>query len=138
LVVEDDGAGMTEAETARAFEPFFYDKPVGDGSGLGVAVIDGIVKQHGGFVRCTSVKGQGTTFVVYWRAAADAGVTTVPPIEESPGGRGQVLLAEDEPLLRDVTSRVLMSAGYDVTVTANGTEALEPGVATSRVSGRLR
>lgn len=126
LVVEDDGAGMTEAETARAFEPFFTTKPVGEGSGLGLAVIDGIVKQHGGFVRCTSVKGQGTTFEVYWRAASDPGVTSVrPPIEEPRRGRGRVLLAEDEPLLRDVTSRVLMSAGYEVTVAANGTEALE-------------
>lgn len=126
LVVEDDGAGMTEAETARAFEPFFTTKPVGEGTGLGLAVIDGIVKQHGGFVRCTSVKDQGTTFAVYWRAAVEPAVTTAKPaIEELASGRGRVLLAEDEPLLRDVTSRVLRSAGYDVTVVANGTEALD-------------
>ncbi|HEY6729173.1 MAG TPA: PAS domain-containing protein [Polyangiaceae bacterium] len=126
LVVEDDGAGMTEAETARAFEPFYTTKPVGEGTGLGLAVIDGIVKQHGGFVRCTSVKNQGTTFAVYWRAAVEPSVRTAqPPIEELACGRGRVLLAEDEPRLRDVTSRVLMSAGYDVTVVANGTEALE-------------
>ena len=126
LVVEDDGVGMTEAETARAFEPFFTTKPVGEGTGLGLAVIDGIVKQHGGFVRCTSVKDRGTTFEVYWRAAVEPGVSTVkPPLEELASGRGRVLLAEDEPLLRDVTSRVLMAAGYDVTVVGNGTEALQ-------------
>jgi len=132
LVVEDNGAGMTEAEAARAFEPFFTTKPVGEGTGLGLAVIDGIVKQHGGFVRCTSVKDRGTTFAVYWRAASQPGVSSVkPPIEELASGRGRILLAEDEPLLRDVTSRVLTSAGYDVTVAANGTEALQVISATS-------
>ena len=126
LVVADDGAGMTEAEAARAFEPFYTTKPVGEGTGLGLAVIDGIVKQHGGFVRCSSVKDEGTTFAVYWRAAVAPAVRqTKPPIEELARGRGRVLLAEDEPLLRDVTSRVLIAAGYDVTVVANGTEALE-------------
>jgi len=132
LVVEDDGAGMTEAEAARAFEPFFTTKPVGEGTGLGLAVIDGIVKQHGGFVRCTSVKGRGTTFSVYWRAASQPGVSSVkPPIEELASGRGRILLAEDEPLLREVTSRVLTAAGYDVSVAANGTDALQVISATS-------
>lgn len=126
LLVEDDGSGMTEAEAARAFEPFFTTKPVGEGSGLGLAVIDGIVKQHGGFVRCTSVKNRGTTFAVYWRAAPEPSASTPKPlVEELASGRGRVLLAEDEPLLRDVTSRVLVAAGYDATVVANGTEALE-------------
>jgi two-component system, cell cycle sensor histidine kinase and response regulator CckA len=126
LVVQDTGHGMDAATLRQAFEPFFTTKGVGQGTGLGLSVVDGIVSQSGGFVRVTSTPGQGATFSLYFPLAAVASSAaetkrrTPPPAAE---GRS-VLVVEDEPTVRTMAVRTLEEAGYRVRQAAHGREAL--------------
>jgi two-component system cell cycle sensor histidine kinase/response regulator CckA len=129
LRVRDTGAGMTPEVQARVFEPFFTTKPVHEGSGLGLAVVHGVVRQAGGFVRIDSAPGRGTTITVWW-PAAPAG--SAPGIgggavrrraDDASGGR-TVLLVEDEQAVRGVLRHALERAGYTVVSAADGVEAL--------------
>jgi two-component system cell cycle sensor histidine kinase/response regulator CckA len=125
LMVSDTGTGMPVEVQARIFEPFFTTKETGRGTGLGLAVVYGIVKQHGGMIHVYSEPGQGTTFRIYLPfnavgpAAASAVVST--PL---PTGQGMVLLAEDDEVLRSTTSKLLARLGYEPVVAADGREAL--------------
>lgn len=125
LVVTDTGAGMSAAVRARIFEPFFTTKARGRGTGMGLAVVHGIVKQAGGLVRVTSHEGRGTTFdilvpVARGRAASGE-VVAVDPVAR---GNEAILLVEDDDLGRRVTGRALRGVGYTVTEAANGSDAL--------------
>ena len=126
ISVQDDGVGMTKDLVLHIFEPFFTTKPVGKGTGLGLASVDGMVSQMEGFVTVESEQGVGTTFRVFVPAAKDE------PDEESeldPGtcsGHGEtVLVCEDEPSVRKVTSQILRNAGYLVLEAKDGDQALE-------------
>jgi PAS domain S-box-containing protein len=127
LSVSDTGHGMTPEVRARIFEPFFTTKGPGKGTGLGLAMVFGIVKQHQGWVECTSVAGQGTRFDVYLPRAAAAvpeGAPTLPA--HSPGqGHETILVADDEPMLRSLARTILTNYGYEVLVAADGQEAVE-------------
>lgn len=126
LVVTDTGHGMDRATLGRIFEPFFTTKGVGQGTGLGLSTVYGIVKQSGGFIWVYSEPGLGTTFKLYFPLvvpSVEAGVSRIP----APPGRLEevVLIAEDEPMVRSIMARTLRDCGYSVLEAADGTQALE-------------
>jgi len=125
LTVMDTGRGMSPETLRRAFEPFFTAKPPGEGTGLGLAVVDGIVKQHGGMVMVESAVGMGTTFKVYLPAAAEIRKIDTPPPQQVSGPRLEtILVAEDESPVRRLIVSVLESKGYRVLAAADGGDAL--------------
>jgi signal transduction histidine kinase len=123
--VIDTGGGMAPEVVVRAFEPFFTTKPTGEGTGLGLATVYGIVQQSGGTVTIDSAVGEGTTVTVVLPGSSDAephpGVVTA----STAGGTERILLVEDEPALRDATAQLLVERGYDVLVASDGVDALE-------------
>ena len=126
LVVEDHGCGMDTETLKKIFEPFFTTKEVGKGTGLGLATVYGIVKQHQGWVEVESQVGRGTVFRVYLPLTNKAADT---PAAESPqgqpaGGSETILLVEDELSVRRTTATYLRLLGYAVWEAANGLEAL--------------
>jgi CheY-like chemotaxis protein len=125
LRVSDSGCGMDSATMARIFEPFFTTKEVGKGTGLGLATVYGIVKQHEGWVEVSSEVGQGTTFNVFFPASSEP-VKAPPeaaPDAEVRGGQETILVVEDEPLLRDMAHLILQDCGYRVLEAGSGAEA---------------
>jgi PAS domain S-box-containing protein len=126
LTVQDTGHGMDAATLRHAFEPFFTTKGVGQGTGLGLSVVDGIVSQSGGFVRVNSTPGMGAAFSLYFplaevsTAAAEPKRRTPPPAAD---GRS-ILVVEDEPTVRTMAVRTLQDAGYRVHQANDGREAL--------------
>ncbi|QEL14599.1 PAS domain S-box protein [Limnoglobus roseus] len=128
LRVRDTGTGMPEDVRARIFEPFFTTKETGQGTGLGLAVVFGIVQAHDGWIECASEPGRGTTFDVYlpkYRGEVpDPGATPLP--SPSPLGRGErVLIADDESMIRTLASTILNQLGYAVTTTEDGEQAVK-------------
>jgi PAS domain S-box-containing protein len=127
VVVKDAGSGMDQATLQRAFEPFFTTKAVGEGSGLGLSVVHGIVNQTGGYIRVDSKPGKGATFELYFPLAS-AGRTSGPaaasdPVPASPGR--VALVVEDDALVRSMAVRGLLEAGYTALEAADGRAALE-------------
>ena len=125
LSITDTGTGMTAEVKSRIFEPFFTTKEVGKGTGLGLAVVLGVVKQSGGHVEVYSEVGHGTTFKVYFPAVRQkASPSTI--IDAGNGGRGAetVLLVEDEDGVRGLAILVLQRYGYKVLAANNGKEAM--------------
>ncbi|HWP38847.1 MAG TPA: ATP-binding protein [Gemmatimonadales bacterium] len=128
LVVSDTGVGMNEATLQRLFEPFFTTKEPGKGTGLGMAMVYGLVKQHDGFVHVTSAEGQGTTvrllfpLAVAPHAEPAAAERSAAPIRR---GHETILVVEDEASIRRAAQRVLEHHGYRVLVACDGVEALE-------------
>lgn len=123
LQVQDSGHGIRDEVREHLFEPFFTTKKVGEGTGLGLSVVYGIVQQHGGWIDVESKVGEGATFKVYLpaydRCDLDGGETTGEDTtyDISPVGRGErILVVEDDATLRELSSRMLGDAGYDVTV----------------------
>jgi PAS domain S-box-containing protein len=127
MCVRDTGTGMSAEVQAHVFEPFFTTKGVGKGTGLGLATVYGIVKQHGGYVGIESAPGQGTAVSVYLTrvAATGEGSTEAPPDAPRATASGTVLVVEDEDELRELTAEVLGLAGYVVLSAAGPSEALE-------------
>ncbi len=130
LAVRDTGCGMTPQVRARVFEPFFTTKEVGQGSGLGLATVHGIVHQSGGFVEVESAVDAGTCFKVYLpRLAATESDDVLPSQAYAPRGTETILLVEDEDAVRRFTALALRGSGYTVLTAEDGEEALR--VATS-------
>jgi two-component system, cell cycle sensor histidine kinase and response regulator CckA len=124
ITVRDEGQGMTPEVLQRIFEPFFTTKETGKGTGLGLAVVYGIVKQHGGFIDVTSEVGKGTTVSVYL-TPAEKPKTIIPQQETVPrGGQETILIAEDELGVRRAAVRILESYGYTVLTAGDGEEAV--------------
>jgi CheY-like chemotaxis protein len=116
---------MDEATRVRIFEPFFTTKGVGKGTGLGLAMVYGIVKQSGGHIEVESAVGKGTTFRIYLPSVEAVQVTLPPPLPiDVPVGSETVLLAEDEDGVRALVLQVLRQSGYTVLEARNGEEAL--------------
>jgi len=126
LVVSDTGCGMPGAVLEHAFEPFFTTKEVGHGTGLGLATVYGIVTQHHGAIRIESQPGAGTTVEVLLPIVGTS-TSCVRPASSGPGPRGceTILVAEDEPMVRELVVRNLESAGYRVIAVQDGEEAVE-------------
>jgi len=126
LCLTDSGHGMDENTLSQIFEPFFTTKETGKGTGLGLATVYGIVKQHDGLIDVSSKPGQGTAFAMYLRALDDKSSEEEISIAGAvQTGKETVLLAEDETMVRTLTSRILESAGYRVFVAENGAKAYE-------------
>jgi two-component system cell cycle sensor histidine kinase/response regulator CckA len=126
LIISDTGCGMSRETVERIFEPFYTTKEAGKGTGLGLATVYGIVKQHNGYVTCYSEPGEGTTFRIYLPVAEmeidlDAATTYAVPAF----GTETILLADDEEFIRDLGEKILKRFGYTVLTTANGKEALD-------------
>ena len=123
--VSDTGVGMTPDVLARAFEPFFTTKQRGEGTGLGLATVYGVVSRADGRVTIDSRPGEGTTFEIHLPAHdAATPVAESAAVPRPAGGVGRLLLVEDDPQLREATRRILHDAGYDVLVAGDGAEAL--------------
>lgn len=128
MTVEDTGRGMDADTVKRAFEPFFTTKDVGQGTGLGLSTVYGIVKAHDGHVTCDSEEGRGTMFSVYLPAVSAADIEPPAPAEaglEFPGGDERILLVEDEPLILDVARQALEAKGYQIVTAGSGEEGIE-------------
>jgi two-component system cell cycle sensor histidine kinase/response regulator CckA len=126
LTVSDTGDGMDAATQARIFEPFFTTKEVGRGTGLGLAVVYGIVKQHDGLINVYSEPGKGTAFRIYLPyQAMEAEAPATEHLPDLVGGTETILLAEDNAALRAAATALLQKLGYQVLWAANGEEALE-------------
>lgn len=124
--VSDIGGGMSEDVAEHAFEPFYTTKPKGEGTGLGLATVYGIVSQAGGYVAIYSERYLGTTITVLLPASRDAPTRHEHHDEVRHAGAGRsVLVVEDEDALREATRRILVGAGYRVVTACGGAEALE-------------
>jgi PAS domain S-box-containing protein len=127
LAVSDNGCGMDAGLQERIFEPFFTTKPIGQGTGLGLSTVYGIVKQSGGYIWVYSEPGEGSVFKVYLPQARvdlqpDEPAVELPAV--SPGGSETVLVIEDEDVVRNLACRGLRDHGYNVVEARNGAQAL--------------
>ena len=132
LWVRDSGSGMDDATRARIFEPFFTTKPVGRGTGLGLAVVHGIVSEHGGSIAVDSAPGRGSTFHVYLPCGEEAAARVGQPPAAAAGAaaapavaRAHILCVDDDDVMRLAEEGVLQSHGHLVTSFARGADALE-------------
>jgi two-component system cell cycle sensor histidine kinase/response regulator CckA len=129
ISVEDKGCGISEAVRSHIFEPFFSTKPHGEGTGLGLSVCYGIIKQHGGHVVVASALGEGTTFSLYFPRVDGTAVDTTsstPPAQTQtmPGGTETILVVEDDAQVRRIAVATLSAHGYTVLAATDGVDAL--------------
>jgi CheY-like chemotaxis protein len=126
LSVTDTGTGMDPEIANRIFEPFFTTKEQGKGTGLGLAVVYGIVEQHGGVITCYSELSVGTTFKIYFPVIEEVPDVKEAETKEPPTGRSEtILVVDDEPNVTELASRMLTEANYKVITASNGKEALD-------------
>jgi two-component system, cell cycle sensor histidine kinase and response regulator CckA len=126
LSVTDTGCGMSRETLERIFEPFFTTKEVGKGTGLGLATVYGIVKQHQGWIDVSSEINLGTTFKIYFPATSKPiDASREKPAEKVQGGHETILLVEDEPVLRELAKIILHDYDYEVLEACSGVEALK-------------
>jgi two-component system, cell cycle sensor histidine kinase and response regulator CckA len=129
LAVKDTGYGMDAATVGRIFEPFFTTKDPGQGTGMGLATVYGVLKQHGGWIEVDSTPGRGTTICTFFPLSVE-GFVPAPakpessPIESTPTNAITILVVEDEEMLREFVSEALAALGYRVLSAANGKDAL--------------
>ena len=126
IAITDTGQGMDDETKSKIFEPFFTTKDKGKGTGLGLAMVYGIIKQSGGHIFVYSEPGHGTTFKIYLPCtdAAPDVTADVQRVKEHRGGNEHILVVEDEAKLRRLFEATIPSMGYRVTTAANGSEAL--------------
>jgi CheY-like chemotaxis protein len=127
LSVNDTGSGMSKETLSRMFEPFFTTKEVGKGTGLGLATVYGIVKQHNGWIEVESELGAGSTFIIFLPSTSKSFDTSFEkaPAKDVKGGHETILLVEDEPVLRELARVILKDYNYEVLEAATGVEALK-------------
>jgi CheY-like chemotaxis protein len=125
IAVSDTGVGIPEAIRDKVFEPFFSTKEIGRGTGLGLSMVYGFVKQSGGHIKIYSEEGHGTTFRIYLPQAG-AAAEELPAAAASPieSGHETILVVEDDPMVRNSVIVQLQSLGYQTIAAGNGAEAL--------------
>ncbi|MCP4693407.1 MAG: PAS domain S-box protein, partial [Desulfobacterales bacterium] len=127
LIVRDDGAGVSPGDQAKIFEPFYTKKAMGrSGTGLGMAVVWGTVKDHGGHIELESREGEGAVFTIYFpatRAETPSRVRPAPTLAEYQGRGESILVVDDVPEQREIAARMLKRLGYAIAVAASGEEA---------------
>ncbi|MBI3004967.1 MAG: response regulator [Ignavibacteriales bacterium] len=127
ISVSDTGVGMEESAMHRVFEPFFTTKEQGKGTGLGLAVVYGVVQSHQGIIDLESKLGTGTTFTLYFPVPKDVSGETAlekKELEEASGGSETVLVIEDEEALRVLLKNLLQAKGYTVITASDGLEGI--------------
>ena len=126
LIVSDTGSGMDAATQKRAFEPFFTTKPVGQGTGLGLSVVHGVVRHHQGAIRLLSEVGRGTTFEIYLPAAAAAAAPdeAAAPLAAAPGSGESILFVDDEIAIVNLAKYSLAQLGYEIVAKTRVRDAL--------------
>jgi len=124
LTVSDTGMGMDEKVRQRIFDPFFSTKASGKGTGLGLASVYGIIKNHGGYIDVQSQKGQGSQFSIFLPASDKKVLKITEPAPEIMKGSGTILIVDDEEMVLDVGVRVLKKLGYTVQESNNGRNAV--------------
>jgi two-component system, cell cycle sensor histidine kinase and response regulator CckA len=125
LRISDTGTGISADTLSRIFEPYFTTKGVGKGSGLGLAVVHGIVKRHGGDIRVLSKPGQGSVFEVLIPATEEVQPPETRASQALPGGSERVLLVDDEPVITELGEKMLKRLGYHVSSITSSPEALD-------------
>ncbi len=125
LTVRDTGHGIDPEVMERIFDPYFTTKETGEGSGMGLAVVQGIVRSHGGAIEAFSEPGKGSTFHVYLPASQARAGSKTKTVGDIPGGRERILFVDDEDFLASLGKEILEPFGYSVTVKTSSTEALE-------------
>ena len=128
LSISDEGIGLSEEDMERIFEPFYTKKEMGkSGTGLGMSVVWGTVKDHNGYIDIQSTEGKGTTIILYFPVTRKELIRddTVLPIEDLMGSGETVLVVDDVEMQRDIASSMLSRLGYTVTTVSSGEEAVE-------------
>jgi CheY-like chemotaxis protein len=134
LSIRDTGTGIPPQYLEKVFEPFFTTKEVGKGSGLGLSMVHGFVRQSAGSVSINSVVGEGTTITLYLPRTREMLATTAPAPNRIDIGQGTVLLVDDDPDVSAVTVEMLDSLGYSVLEAHDATEAIQLYETAERVS----
>ena len=124
LRVSDTGYGMSQLTLRRIFDPYFTTKELGQGTGLGLSVVDGIVREHGGAITVQSVPDAGTTFEVYFPVIMDDKISSDETEQVAPLGDGRILFVDDETMLTEMSKSLLEDLGYEVTTENNPLRAL--------------
>lgn len=125
LTVSDTGAGMTTETRKRIFDPFFTTKEIGEGTGMGLAVVYGIVRDLGGGIEVSSKPGRGTTFRIFLPKTLPEGQEQREDVESPRGGEERILFVDDEEAVAETNRRTLERLGYRVTAMTDGEKALE-------------
>jgi len=124
LSLEDNGCGIAKNDLNKLFEPFFTTKGVGEGTGLGLAMVYGAVQSHAGAIEVDSEQGKGSVFRLYLPLIEQAAATPITEDQEMPGHGESILLADDDEEVRTVTRQLLVSIGYHVLLAEDGEEAV--------------
>jgi PAS domain S-box-containing protein len=125
LIVRDTGCGMDSATLERIFEPYFTTKQKGEGTGLGLAVVHGIVRQQGGSINVSSAQGKGSTFEIFWPAAVSEVRAEAAQMNSPPTGNENILFVDDEKSLIELGDKMLSSLGYHVVTKTDPLAAIE-------------
>ena len=125
LSIADTGSGIAPDKIKRIFDPYFTTKPIGEGTGMGLSTVHGIVKDHGGGIKVYSEIGVGTTFHVFLPLAGGSADVAAAPVEQLPMGRESILFVDDEKVLIDLGKALLERLGYRVETRASAIDALE-------------
>jgi two-component system, cell cycle sensor histidine kinase and response regulator CckA len=125
ISVTDTGTGMDKATREKIFEPFFTTKEMGRGTGLGLASVYGIIKNHGGFINVYSEKGHGTTFNIYLPASEKEVIEEKKSVGNTLKGSETVLFVDDEDMIIEITGEMFEQLGYKILIARSGKEAID-------------